>query len=175
MSTAVHYRDAHAADAPMIGAFLAERFSATFGYTYRAEDLGAFLAASYAPDVIAAQIEDPDQANHLAVQGEEIVGAIQTGPMGLPMAGPVDAGALELKRLYLADSVKGAGVADALMAWGFAVARQRGAQVMYLGVWSENVRAQRFYARHGFKKVGEYLFPVGATQDLEWILRADVA
>jgi ribosomal protein S18 acetylase RimI-like enzyme len=38
-------------------------------------------------------------------------------------------------------------------------------------VWSENFGAQRFYARYGFEKAGEYLFPVGDTNDLEFILR----
>jgi ribosomal protein S18 acetylase RimI-like enzyme len=38
-------------------------------------------------------------------------------------------------------------------------------------VWSENFGAQRFYARYGFEKAGEYLFPVGDTHDLEFILR----
>ena len=38
-------------------------------------------------------------------------------------------------------------------------------------MWSENFGAQRFYARYGFEKAGEYLFPVGNTNDLEFILR----
>jgi RimJ/RimL family protein N-acetyltransferase len=38
-------------------------------------------------------------------------------------------------------------------------------------VWSENLGAQRFYARHGFERVGTYAFPVGRVRDLEFILR----
>jgi RimJ/RimL family protein N-acetyltransferase len=38
-------------------------------------------------------------------------------------------------------------------------------------VWSENHGAQRFYAREGFEKVGEYGFKVGRTVDHEFILR----
>ena len=44
---------------------------------------------------------------------------------------------------------------------------------MWIGVWSENHGARRFYARHGFKKVGEYGFHVGDTIDQEYILRRD--
>mgnify|MGYP001551852877 CR=1 FL=1 len=44
-------------------------------------------------------------------------------------------------------------------------------RTLWLGVWSENFGAQRFYARYGFEKAGEYLFPVGDTNDLEFILR----
>ncbi|HYG26310.1 MAG TPA: GNAT family N-acetyltransferase, partial [Caulobacteraceae bacterium] len=41
---------------------------------------------------------------------------------------------------------------------------------LWIGVWSENLGARRFYARHGFKKVGEYEFPVGRVRDREFIL-----
>ena len=42
---------------------------------------------------------------------------------------------------------------------------------LYVGVWSENLGAQRLYERHGFEKVGEYGFPVGKTVDHEFILK----
>jgi RimJ/RimL family protein N-acetyltransferase len=42
---------------------------------------------------------------------------------------------------------------------------------VWLGVWSGNDRAQAVYARRGFRKVGEYGFPVGDWTDHEYILR----
>ena len=46
-----------------------------------------------------------------------------------------------------------------------------GPRTLWVGVWSENFGAQRFYARHGFERVGTYAFPVGRVRDLEFILR----
>ncbi len=46
-----------------------------------------------------------------------------------------------------------------------------GPRTLWVGVWSENFGAQRFYARYGFERVGEYLFPVGQTNDHEFIFR----
>ena len=46
-----------------------------------------------------------------------------------------------------------------------------GPRTLWIGVWSENFGAQRFYARHGFERVGTYAFPVGRVRDLEFILR----
>ena len=48
-----------------------------------------------------------------------------------------------------------------------------GDRTVLLGVWSENLKAQRFYTHYGFQKVGEYLFMVGATADPEFILRRE--
>ena len=48
---------------------------------------------------------------------------------------------------------------------------QDGPRDIWIGVWSENFGAQRFYERQGFAKVGEYGFHVGRTVDREFILR----
>ena len=53
----------------------------------------------------------------------------------------------------------------------FAWAEQYGYPELYLGVYAENHAAQRFYQRHGFQKVGDYLFPVGRHRDLEFIYK----
>jgi ribosomal protein S18 acetylase RimI-like enzyme len=42
---------------------------------------------------------------------------------------------------------------------------------LYIGVWSENFGAQRFYGRLGFTRIGKYGFPVGDHIDQEFILR----
>ena len=44
-------------------------------------------------------------------------------------------------------------------------------RTLWVGVWEENFGAQRFYARYGCRKVGEYDFIVGDTHDREFILR----
>ena len=42
---------------------------------------------------------------------------------------------------------------------------------LWIGVWSENLGAQRLYARRGFEQVGTYAFAVGRVRDHEFILR----
>jgi ribosomal protein S18 acetylase RimI-like enzyme len=169
--TEVSYRDAMPEDCDALSALMRETFVATFGHLYRAEDLEAFLAASYTPARQYAELIDPDVETRLAWRGSNAVGYAQIGPFKLPHdAGP--AHALELYRLYVRVDVQGAGVAATLMAWAMDRMRQRGAAQAFLGVWCENARAQRFYARYGFEKVGSYQFPVGAQLDDEFILRA---
>jgi len=46
---------------------------------------------------------------------------------------------------------------------------------IWIGVWSQNFGAQRFYERRGYAKVGEYGFQVGGTTDHEFILKKDAA
>jgi ribosomal protein S18 acetylase RimI-like enzyme len=59
---------------------------------------------------------------------------------------------------------------DDCVAW----ARAKGASAIYLSVWEENHRAQRFYRRHGFAHHGEWKFMVGKTADRDFIWRLEV-
>jgi diamine N-acetyltransferase len=167
----VTYRDATPEDCDALAALMRETFCATFAHLYRPADLAAFLEASYTPAQQYAEIIDPDTETRLAVRDGALVGYAQIGPFKLPYdAGP--AHALELYRLYLREDVQGKGVAAALMDWAMTRMRERGAAEAFLGVWSENHRAQKFYARYGFERVGAYQFPVGEALDDEFILKA---
>jgi ribosomal protein S18 acetylase RimI-like enzyme len=174
----VQYRDAVASDASALADFWRETFTATFGALYTVANLKRFIAESYGADLQAAEIADPDTHNHLALEDDgsgsaRIIGAAKLGLYKLPMA-PDCVQPIELHRFYLAEEAKGTGVADALMAWAFARGRREGADAIYLGVFQQNERAQRFYARHGFKIVGDYLFEVADARDEEWIMRAEL-
>ena len=91
-------------------------------------------------------------------------------PAGLPHA-DVAAGDGEIKRLYLRRGFQGEGLGarlcDVIMEWLL----HDGPRTLWVGVWSENFGAQRFYARYGFAHAGEYAFPVGRVRDREFILR----
>ena len=148
-----------------------ETFVETFGTLYPPDDLSAYLLAAYDTEATRLSLEDPAQASWLLEDASgRALGYATAGPCGLPHseAGP---GALELKRIYLRPGVQGGGLGgalfDAVMTW---MAAQSPPDV-WIGVWSENFGAQRFYARRGFQKVGEYGFHVGNTIDREFILR----
>ena len=91
------------------------------------------------------------------------------GPPKLPFEakGPT----IELKQFYVLKPWHGAGLAAQMMAWVLAEAKRRGASAIHLSVFTENVRAQRFYARYGFVEVGRYAFMVGSHADEDIIMR----
>jgi ribosomal protein S18 acetylase RimI-like enzyme len=164
----ITYRDAQASDAEALGGFAQATFTETFGHLYPPEDLAAFVAAKYHPQVIASELSDAETRYRLALREKRIVGYCKMG--GIDMN--VDAkDALELHRLYVDRDTKGSGVAQALMDDALAWARGRGARAMYLSVWENNTRAQAFYKRYGFEHVGEHKFMVGRVADRDFIWR----
>jgi ribosomal protein S18 acetylase RimI-like enzyme len=163
-------RRAGPADAARLARLGAATFTETFGHLYPPHDLAGFLAASYSPAAFGAVLADARQAVWIAMVGDAPAGYAQAGPCDLPHPA-VTARCLELKRLYVLKPWQGAGLAGRLMGEAMAWMQAAAPPAIFLGVWSENHRAQRFYARYGFGKVGEYEFPVGATRDQEFIYR----
>ena len=165
-------RRAGPADASILAEIGARTFTETFGRLYPPEDLAAFLADAYGLARTAADLDDPAKAAWLAEAGGQAIGLAQAGPCALPHP-EVSASCGELKRLYLLPAWQNGGLGARLFAEAMAWLRRAGPRDVWIGVWSENLGAQRFYARRGFRKVGEYGFPVGRRVDHEFILRRE--
>ena len=77
----------------------------------------------------------------------------------------------EVQRLYILQGHQGGGRGTALLHTALEWLERDGPRTIWIGVWSENYGAQRFYARHGFEIVGDYSFMVGDHADHELITR----
>ena len=167
-------RRADIADAETLSALSAATFSATFAHLYPPSDLAAFLEESYALERSRAQLADPRIATWLMEAekeaGHEAVGYAMAGPCGLPHP-DVTPACGELKRIYMLPAWQGGGRGSRLLATALAWLEAETAGALWIGVWSQNLGAQRLYERMGFIKVGEYEFKVGQTRDHEFILR----
>ena len=166
--SAVTYRDATAADAGLMARIGRESFTETFGHLYTPENLAAFLV-NHSAESWRGELGDPRVAVRIAEADGAAAGFAKLAPPSLPVEirGPT----AELRQLYVLKPWHGAGVAGALMDWVIASARARGAEALFLSVFIDNRRAQRFYARYGFEAVGRYDFMVGTHADEDIVMR----
>jgi diamine N-acetyltransferase len=169
----VYFRDAAQYDAAALAAFAAAAFTETFAHLYPPEDLASFLGEKFGAVQQSAEIADADAHVRIALIDDAIVGFCKTGILGMDVPERSET-PLELHRLYVGAAVKGAGVAQALMDDALGWARARGADAIYLSVWENNFRAQRFYKRYGFEHVAEHGFMVGRVRDNDYIWRLDL-
>ena len=164
-------RRATPADADTLSSLGARTFSETFGHLYPSEDLEIFLAYAYGLERTRRDLADPAKASWLLEDEDgEAIGYATAGPCGLPHA-KASAEHGELHRLYVLKAMQGGGRGSLLLTTALDWLVKAGPRPLWIGVFSENLGAQKLYARLGFEKVGEYRFPVGETQDLEFILR----
>jgi ribosomal protein S18 acetylase RimI-like enzyme len=165
-------RRANPADAAVLAEIGRRTFAETFGHLYPPADLAAFLGDAHGLARAQADLADPASAAWLAFDGEEVVGYVLAGHCGLPHDEVVPPCG-EIKRLYLLKGRQGGGLGGRLFDAAAAWLTRAGPMDLWIGVWSQNHGAQRFYARRGFEQVGEYGFQVGSTIDREFILRRD--
>ena len=157
-------------DAETIAALGARTFRDTFAHLYDPADLEAFLAEAHGLARTRADLADPRKALWLVETDGEAVGYALAGSCDLPHC-DVSPDCGELKRIYFLQGRQGAGLGARLFGEVMAWLQKDGPRDVWIGVWSENHGAQRFYARQGFEKVGEYGFVVGRQVDHEFILR----
>lgn len=148
----------------------AATFVETFGANYPPQDLAEFLAEAYDLVTTARLLADPAMAAWLVEADGAVVGYAVAGPCALPHL-EVTPACGELKRIYLLNAWRNGGLGTRLFHTAMTWLTARGPRDVWLGVWSQNQGAQRFYARFGFEKVGEYGFRVGSVIDREFVLR----
>ena len=193
-------RRATPADADSLSDLSRTCFTQTFGHLYAPSDLDAFLDEAYSPTVLRAELNDPERATWLLFDepvdeagaplssgghpgtpepGDEAsTSSISQAPIGYVTACPahlphpdVAPGDGEVQRLYILQGHQGGGHGTALLRTALDWLERGGPRTIWIGVWSENYGAQRFYARHGFEIVGDYSFMVGNHADHELITR----
>jgi GNAT superfamily N-acetyltransferase len=160
-------------DAEPLQALGIKSFVAAFGHLYSKEDLDAFMVEVYDLEGWRRQTSQADRPIWIAECPDgRFAGYAQASPCGLPVD-PMPKGALQLRRLYARPDMLSVGIGAALMKPVLEWVDAAGRPPLFLGVWSENLKAQKFYGRYGFTRFGQYDFSVGSQIDLEFILRRD--
>lgn len=81
---------------------------------------------------------------------------------------------VELNRLYSHQQFLGKGIGQGLMDACIERARQEDRDVMWLGVWEHNPRAQRFYEKNGFRVVGSHVFVLGEDPQTDLLMQREL-
>lgn len=177
----IRYEAPRAEDAAALSHLAETTFKATFEHLYPPQDLADFLSTWMPPAKVAAQIADPAWTFQVARAADgALLGYIKLGPVDFdlpdsePDTAPDTGDATELHQLYVAPAAQGTGVAATLMDWAMDTARAQRHRRVYLSVYIDNLRAQRFYARYGFYEIGKNPFRVGDTTDDDRIWRCDL-
>jgi GNAT superfamily N-acetyltransferase len=130
-------------------------------------DADAFVALNLSEAKFDEYLKDDRRVVLIAESDGAPVGytMLARGPIGDPDVRAVvdEATTVELSKFYVLLDRHGSGASAGLMAATLAAASETGAATCWLGVNQLNVRAARFYAKHGFEVVGTKRFLVGST------------
>jgi len=170
MDVTATIRVATAEDAERVSELAARTFRETFAADNTAEDMAAYLAATFTPERQRSELEDPGQRVFLLEIDGVAVGYAQL-TRSTPDAAVTDKSPIELARFYVDGAWHGRGYAQQLMCAVVDEAVRIGARTLWLGVWERNPRAIAFYRKHGFVDVGAHPFVLGHDVQTDRIMQ----
>jgi diamine N-acetyltransferase len=154
----VMIRRAGVEDVALLAQMGEEAFYTAYAGEIAHEPLAAFAARVFAPERVAAELEEQPGSYLIIEVDGEAAGLAQLRAREAP-AEVNGSRPVELSKIYLLDQWIGRGLGAALMEACLEEARGQGYETMWLGVWERNPRAIGFYGKWGFEAVGEVPFP----------------
>src|SRR6185436_12207150 len=150
------FRRAQPADAERLAEFAARSYYETFWSTNTPQNMHAYLCSAFTPPQLEAELCDSRAKFFLAETDGCLVGYAKLFSGDVPEC-VGGAAPIELVRFYVDSGWHGSGLAAALMEECLAEAKRDGFGTMYLGVWEHNLRAQAFYRKWNFERVGQHI------------------
>ena len=166
-------------DAALLHRIAAETFPLACPLDAPEENIAAFIAQNLSEASFAGYLADPERELFIAevdgdaagytmvVFGEpadpDVVASVSTRPTA------------ELSKLYVRESHHRAGVAARLVEASMHAAAVRGVASMWLGVNDQNDRANRFYEKNGFARVGTKRFRLGERFESDFVRERSVS
>jgi GNAT superfamily N-acetyltransferase len=137
------------------------------------DDLADYMAKAFNIEQLQTEIADENSIFLVAEIENEPAGyarlIIDSTEHGISATKPI-----ELNRLYSRQEFLGKGVGARLMEECFALAKNLNCDAMWLGVWEFNPRAQRFYEKYGFRKVGKHVFLLGSDPQTDLLMQKEI-
>jgi ribosomal protein S18 acetylase RimI-like enzyme len=137
------------------------------------DDLAHYMRQAFSLEQIVAELADEKNVFLIGEIDRKAAGyaklVIDNIEPGITAERPV-----ELARLYSHQEYIGKGVGQDLMDACFERAIRHDHDVMWLGVWEYNPRAQRFYEKNGFCVVGRHVFQLGADAQTDLLMQKEI-
>ena len=158
-------RAARLEDAAALAALGRGTFIDTYAEFNTPQDMALHLQTRYTAMQQAKEIADPTMLTLVAESDDGLVAFTQchAGPHPACVAAqqPVPQQPWEVLRFYVDRRWHGRGLAAQLMHAAVQAMHDKNADTVWLGVWSRNPRAQAFYRKMGFDRIGATTFTLG--------------
>ena len=166
----ISIRPATADDIVLISVLASTTFYEAYFEQDESSNLSGYINESFDMATVRDEIEDSQSTFFLIFLDGKAVGYARliddstTDCVG-------DGRVIELKRIYILERCWGTGIGDRLLGHCIETARNRSFKTIWLGVWEENQRAQKFYAKYGFEQIGTLTFPYGNVDGTNLVLQ----
>lgn len=135
-------------------------FYSTFADLNTPENMQLYSELHFSDGQLRSEIVNPDSKFFLAFYEGEAQGYIKINRGMAQTVLPNDRG-YEIERIYVDQLLKGRGIGKLFLEKTIQLAKESGADYIWLGVWEHNTSAIRFYERNGFLAYSQHFFQLG--------------
>ncbi len=165
----VTIRPAALADVLPLRQLSIETFIDTYAAYNTPENMQLYIATNYNTQQLVSELADACIQYFLLYSGAVLAGYIKLRTTEEPpeLAGKKH---IEIERIYVLPAFKGMKLGTRLIECAVETATQQEFEVLWLGVWDENKKAQAFYTKQGFTIFGEHAFVLGTEPQRDWLM-----
>lgn len=136
-------------------------------------DFKVYLQKAFSSQQLRSELEHPLTRFFFVIEQGEIAGYCKLN-WGEAQTELKEAKGMELERIYITAAYQGSGLGSWLLLEICDLARNKGMEYLWLGVWERNPGAIRFYERHGFVTFGKHPYYIGSDRQMDWMMRLDL-
>lgn len=147
-----------------------QTFQETFSAGNTEDNMKKYLEEGFSVEKLTAEINDTNAEFYFATIDGNAIGYLKLN-FGQSQTELKDDKALEIERIYVLKEFHGKQVGQLLYEKAMQIARQKGADYVWLGVWEENPRAINFYKKNGFVAFDKHIFKLGDDEQTDIMMR----
>lgn len=138
-----------------------------------AKDFRKYVDITFTKENFLRQLKNPGSHFYFICIEDEPAGYFKLNEPGA-QSDVNEPGSVELERIYLLKRFQGQNIGTLVLDDIIHMALALGANRLWLGVWSNNRGAVRFYERHGFKKFGGHPSIVSPDLPPDWLMKKEL-
>lgn len=147
-----------------------QTFQETFSDSNSEENMKNYLEQGFSVEKLTSELHNKDSEFYFATHENKIIGYLKIN-FGDSQTELKDNKALEIERIYVVNAFHGKRVGQLLYDKAITIAKEKGVEYVWLGVWEENVRAIHFYSKNGFVAFDKHIFKLGDDEQTDIMMK----
>ena len=150
-----------------------QTFTETFSSENTEENMTEYLKKNFSVEKLKAELTDKYSEFYFIETTDTPIGYLKINFEQSQTEIKKD-NTLEIERIYVLKAFQGRDFGQELYNKALEIAKVKGVEYVWLGVWEKNSRAIRFYKRNGFVEFDKHIFKLGNDEQTDIMMKLKV-